>query len=229
MRELVYLSEAKLAQFLPGPRRFPFSLKAVNTPVGGAEVERNLVPGNAERLHQVEEHIARQARWYTEDGLRPGQWVQFEAPMDHRVLSDPGADLSHQPEMVVFVDAASAESIRLLLHGSAAHLVGSKRPAQQWLTSDLLGFHELAVRMARQEAAGEAEETDARADAARSGGFEFGTSRLIAKFDRPTGLETAIWMRGYARTTVVTEYEGIRYVVASPLYVEYTDPPEDAT
>lgn len=229
MRELVYLSEAKLAQFVPEPRRFPFSLKSLTTPIGGAEVERNPTPGNAERLYEIESHIATQARWYTEDGLRPGQWVQFEAPMNHRVLGGPMVDLSHEPEMVVFVDAASAESIRLLLHGSAAHLLGSKRPVQQWLTSDLLGFHELAVRIARQEAAGDAEETDARADAARSGAFEFGTSRLIAKFDRPTGLETAIWMRGYARTTVVTEYEGVRYVVASPLYVERTDPPEDST
>ncbi|WP_267880472.1 SAVMC3_10250 family protein [Streptomyces sp. LaPpAH-108] len=62
------------------------------------------------------------ADWYAAPDLRPGQWVQFEAPLRCVMLSG-----AHQ-DLVLFVDPAAGgetdRGCRLLMHGSARHLRG---------------------------------------------------------------------------------------------------------
>jgi hypothetical protein len=127
MRELVYLSDAKLRQFLPKPRRFFQAGRAkvsVTTPVGGLDVEPGSAPdeerARARRFARVVAHVERGARWFWDEGLRAGQWVAFEAPLNYLVLR------GEFEEMVLFADPAEAVEgyerawrARLVLHGSA--------------------------------------------------------------------------------------------------------------
>lgn len=61
MRELVYLSEAKLAQFLPGPRGGWHVKGSVTTPVGSVAVDPVRGPDaeRSRRLERVIEEVAR--------------------------------------------------------------------------------------------------------------------------------------------------------------------------
>ncbi|MFE0383166.1 SAVMC3_10250 family protein [Streptomyces bungoensis] len=130
MREVVYLSEGKLNEFLPEPRR---ALPAVKLRAGvsfaGINVETPAQDNARDlrrHLEEVEKEMDRQTAWYGEPGLMPGRWVQFEAPLNWVTLRGRYQDL------VLFVDPAPdsasphqpVTSRRLLLHGSARHLLG---------------------------------------------------------------------------------------------------------
>lgn len=130
VREIVYLSESKLRQFVPAPRRVPRTgALRVTTPLGGIDMDApaaSAEQGQLRHLRDVSKHVELMADWYAQPDLRPGQWVQFEAPL--RCVTLGGA---HQ-ELVLFVDPAGRgrtgsvadEDCRLLMHGSVRHLRG---------------------------------------------------------------------------------------------------------
>ncbi|WP_328468987.1 SAVMC3_10250 family protein [Streptomyces sp. NBC_00448] len=143
LSELVYLSDAKLRQFVPlARRRFSGRLKMalkVSTPLVGVDVSPAATNDERERLdhlRRVTEQIESHARWFTDAEHRPGQWIWFEAPLNDMLLDDP---FSH---MVVFLDPgdpvegydpvdASGRKVRLLMHGSAEHLLLPALPPRQ--------------------------------------------------------------------------------------------------
>jgi hypothetical protein len=92
MREFVYLSDAKLRQFVPEPRRFgrQGAIK-VATPLGGVDLEPSQDPERSrlQHLQQVMRRIDLEAEWFTEPDLRPGRWIQFEAPLNLVPLNGP--------------------------------------------------------------------------------------------------------------------------------------------
>ncbi|MGW4776790.1 SAVMC3_10250 family protein [Streptomyces filamentosus] len=133
MRDVIYLSAGKLQQFLPEPRRAPRTAGVrLSTPFGfGVDVDAQEADGEQGRmkhLRQVQKHLEETALWYEDPGLRPGTWVQFEAPM--RCVTLRGA----YRDLLLFVDSGTVSGTasgtgedagcRLLLHGSARHLLG---------------------------------------------------------------------------------------------------------
>ncbi|MFI6008655.1 SAVMC3_10250 family protein [Streptomyces sp. NPDC051243] len=252
VRELVYLSHGKLRQFLPERRlRAPRAKWQLSTPVGGVgwepealDVER----ARNERLHQVVEHVSASARWFTEGDLRAGSWVQFEAPLNYLMLRGPLA-----PDMVLFVDPPrpvegyeTGGRVRLVLHGSARHLVGSQNPVVAEpppLDMEQLGalggsiggsFGRLVLPPAASLLTNLAGEPAVTSDLPRLGDPEGwrevrtladGTCQLLTTLDGQLPAETAAWMCGFARITAVIDAppssESATYVVGTPLYVEF--------
>lgn len=240
MRELVYLSESKLAQFLPGPRGGWRVRGSVTTPVGSVDVDpvREPETERARRLERVIAQVARDARWYTEDGLRPGQWIQFEAPLNYNVL-----DQRYFRRMLVFLEPPGG-SVRLLMHGSARHLAGTPSPVRvAGSVEDMSGGGGGGesggggqssggyVHLARNVELLIGTMTSADADPSVTPpvpppSLGTATSRLVRALDARMYPEIAAWMTGYARVTVSLRDGDDRYVVASPLNVEHTEPPE---
>ena len=131
MRELIYLSDRKLQQFVAGkPRRWwsrtgaeaeldvPFVGKAkVSKPEGDHSRSPSL-----DRVIRSLEESERAARWFEDEDLSAGQWIHFESRMNFTFMKGLEA-------VVFFVDYKPDEQPnqwhdeRLLLHGSAAHLL----------------------------------------------------------------------------------------------------------
>ncbi|WP_406841228.1 SAVMC3_10250 family protein [Streptomyces sp. AHU1] len=250
VRELVYLSDGKLRQFLPERRlRAPRAKWQLSTPVGGVgwepealDVER----ARNERLHQVVRHVSVNARWFTEDGLRAGSWVQFEAPLNYLMLRG-----SLAPDMVLFVDPPrpvegyeTGGRVRLVLHGSARHLTSSQNPvvAEPPLGMEQRGalggsfggsFGRLVLTPAASLLTDLAGEPAVTSDLPRLGDpggrgvrtLADGTCQLLETLDGQLPAETAAWMCGFARITAVIDAppssESAAYVVGTPLYVEF--------
>ncbi|SDJ28339.1 hypothetical protein SAMN05192558_11473 [Actinokineospora alba] len=243
MRELVYLSDRKLEQFLPALRSmWPRPKVNIKTPVLeiGVEPTPEAERSKLKQLARVIGHIERTARWYTDPGAVAGQWVHFEAPLNYLVL-----DGGPVPGMTLFVDRAGghpeAGRSRLVLHCSGTHLRIEDRPrtvvppAGQAVepaphsgsgagaftanTIDLL----LGVLRAQPPA------TDGTSVVpAPSAGRHLpaATAELLRTIDGRTHPETAAWMAGYARITANFVGPGsVRHVIASPLYIEYALPP----
>ncbi|WP_405653695.1 SAVMC3_10250 family protein [Streptomyces sp. RK9] len=246
MRELVYLSDRKLRQFMPErPRRLVRGGWQVTTPVGGVgldpevpDVERE----RGERLRRIVRHVSATAGWFAEPGLRAGSWVQFEAPLNFRALR--GA----APGMVLFVDPPrgvegyeTGGAVRLLLHGSVEHLAGGGEPvvAEPPVLSEEVHHRspghwdcsggdwvELVTTQASLLLGSLTSQPDATSEEQAQEPVSpvtllEGTRQLLAALDRQLPVETAAWMRGYARVTAVLRGIGVHYVVATPLYVEY--------
>ncbi|NIH86517.1 SAVMC3_10250 family protein [Amycolatopsis granulosa] len=224
MRELIYVSEAKLRQLVPDLPRRPRGLRdveaQVTTPVGGIKVgkpARETEPGLAGAVAALEAS-PRAPRWFAEPGVRPGEWVHFEAPMAYGEVG--GA--------VVFldVDEAGAEyptggRLRLLLHGSRHHLVGSL-PAERdmddrWHHSMWVRFTQVLLKLTDPGQAGNA-------------GDERFLGRVVTAMDRLADrLQpefAAAWVAGYARITAVLPEDERTILVATPLYVEHVAAPE---
>ncbi|MER7740226.1 SAVMC3_10250 family protein [Streptomyces sp. NPDC096538] len=227
MQEVIYLSDRKLSQFLPGLRSaWPRQRVSVSTPFGGMEVDPSPGPASdlwGRHLLRVVRRVQESARWYTESGTRPGQWIAFEAPLNYFVLE--GAD----PSMVFFADApAAGRPVRLLLHGSREHLIAGPLPRvtdktmeSGALVRDLLGSDASAPGALL---AALSDDLGAGPDGRRPS-LVTALRGLLARIDAQTHPEMAASMRGYARvTTGFTATDGPGLLVASPLYVEYDDP-----
>lgn len=227
MRELIYVSAAKLRQLVPDLPQRERALRdveaQVNTPVGGFKVGKAAgepAPGLAEAVAALEAS-SRAPRWFAEPGVRPGQWVHFEAPMGYGRLG----------EAVLFVNAEHADDDRLLLHGSLHHMVGAPPPGPD--AHDLrhaLGPSRSWFWVGQALAALDAENPRAFADHDLTGPVS-GVARIIRGMDRLAQQlqldHTAAWMAGYARVTAVIPAHGRTILAATPLYVEHVDPPGD--
>ncbi|WP_413787813.1 SAVMC3_10250 family protein [Streptomyces platensis] len=89
MRELVYLSDRKLEQFLPSLRSAWGRPKiTLTSPFGGAEFDLAPEVERARMKHfqRVTREIESSAKWFTEGNILPGAWVAFEAPLNYVVL-----------------------------------------------------------------------------------------------------------------------------------------------
>jgi hypothetical protein len=156
--------------------------------------------------------------------------------------------------MVLFADPAEAVEgyerawrARLVLHGSARHLVSPQGPVtvepppMSVVRSGAGGGYDGGGNSAGTWFAGyvarritteaghllpalaerPAPTEDAPAPTAPVGTLALGTRQLLTALDAEVGVATAAWMRGYARVTADLTNGPGRYVVASPLYVEY--------
>ncbi|GFH33928.1 hypothetical protein SCWH03_01290 [Streptomyces pacificus] len=238
MREIVYLSESKLRQFVPEPRRVPRAgALRVTTPLGGIDMDApavNAEQGQLRHLRQVSRHIELMADWYAQPDLRPGQWVQFEAPL--RCVTLGGA---HQ-DLVLFVDRAGSGAdsaaygdCRLLMHGSVRHLRGSAPkvvdgPALEAESSDsslgtafVTRVGHVVEELTRHRDPLPLEPAPSREVVRLHRG---GVKELIdALDDEDDSINVSAMMTGYARVTGLLRGDGTtsRCVVASPLVVEY--------
>jgi hypothetical protein len=193
MRELIYLSDRKLSQFRQ-ERRHGFRVREIGVPgVGQVGVE----PNADSHLDDVIDYLSGTARWYQDEGLAFGDWIQFEATLSYTVFA--GEDF--QPALF-FVEAEGPG--RLILHGSPQHLVGSTSPPVTelpWLNvSARLGLEALLTVLTGEP----------RRD------VQF--RRLFARFGDPFDPDAAAPMTGFARITYGDRHGA---VVASPLFVAY--------
>ncbi|MET9013975.1 SAVMC3_10250 family protein [Streptomyces olivaceoviridis] len=237
MREIVYLSESKLRQFMPEPRRAPRAgALRVTTPFGGIDMDAPTTDEEQSRhLRQVYRHVELVADWYAKPGLRPGQWVQYEVPLRCVTLSGAHEDL------VLFVDPApgrdsdlaSEQGCRLLMHGSVRHLRGWNPmsidgPVLEVANSASSLGHAFVTRagqvveaLTRHRDPMAADRTASRTAPDLHGR---GVQELLhALDDDDLSLDTSALMTGYARVTGVLSGSSANRpcVVASPLIVEY--------
>ncbi|MFC8276364.1 SAVMC3_10250 family protein [Streptomyces sp. NPDC057271] len=235
-REFVYLSDGKLRQFAR-PRRFtrPGAVR-LTTPVGGVDVEASAADAEhmrMQRLREVDQHLAERARWFAEPGLRPGQWVWFEASL-HCVTLHGGYQ-----RMVLFADPAPGDEprpeeetgCRLLLHGSTRHLVGyAPATIDGPALEDIDGGSSIGTTFlttAGQAVRALSTEPDPTADGAPVPGVGLsgsGVRDLIAAIDaRHADLSASTRMCGFARVTaeLPAGESATRCLIASPLSVEY--------
>ncbi|WP_370415358.1 SAVMC3_10250 family protein [Streptomyces fradiae] len=239
MREIVYLSESKLRQFVPEPRRVPRTgALRVTTPLGGFDMDApatDLEQGQLRHLRDVSRHVELHAGWYAEPGVRPGQWVQFEAPLRCVTLGAAHKDL------VLFVDAAgqgetdreAGEDCRLLMHGSVRHLRGwtpmsvngpaleVEDSASSLGTAFVTRAGHVVEALTRHRDPLSVEQDPSPAGVRLHGR---GVQELLdALDDDGDGIDMSAMMTGYARVTGLLPgtRAGSRCVVASPLLVEY--------
>ncbi len=248
MREFVYLSNNKLRQFIPEPRKrwWPAVGKvALSLPPASVEFEP-VRPGTAHslwrRLSAVEAQVEIAAKWYEHPSVAAGEWITFDLPLMY-ALHDP---------LVLFVDTLNPKDVRqtrLLLHGSAS----SMRP-ELWedatqgndvlprgvsetsfvhvleATFQSLNFVADPLRYAAEQQPGSGDR------------LRRSVARTITSLDNALSTASAGWMRGFARVSASFPAEhpdetaselasGIpsvpgRVVVASPLYVERTLRPQ---
>lgn len=235
MREFVYLSDTKLRQFISEPRRFsPRATVKFITPFGGVDLEPGPDPvrSRLQHLKQVIRQVERTARWFTEPGLFAGEWVQFEAPLNHLVLDGGFRDMLLFVDPPVPVDGyPSAGRVRLLMHGSARHLLllhqpgpGEESRAPEDVTelppSSESGYGASYTRLVARDGgalppvpglrpaphdpavAGQLPADGATATPVTAAqSMALGTQVLLAAIDPRLSPETAVWMRGYARMT----------------------------
>jgi hypothetical protein len=246
VRELVYLSDSKLEQFLPELRSFwPRPKVNIKSPILeiGMEPTDDAEKKRLKHLARVLAEIERSARWFTEPDITTGQWVHFEAPVNYLTVN-----IDHQ-DVVFFADRGTASkdyptggAVRLLLHCSAKHLITGRapvrvsRPAGElvevydihesasrggWFTIDTVEHLLQKLRYYPQPA-----DTRRAELLERTPRLPGAISRLLRAIDGRVFPETAAWMAGYARISANLTDGDKRYVVASPLYVEYATPPQ---
>jgi uncharacterized protein DUF7019 len=218
MRELVYLSERKLAAFRPSsPRRRRPGLRGEIGVPGIAKVGADLPAAQADgaSLDDVLAYLTEtpgKLRWYTEDGLRPGQWIQFEAHLGHVTLYQPGLHAT------LFTDLGGDEPGKLLLHGSPEHLTGEVQvPSRRVRSGTRPTFvQELLGELMRADG-------DAELEPHQPDYYAVGMGELNRYLRRNVEPRTATWLGGVARITLDTADLGI--VIASPLHIEYVSAP----
>ncbi|MBC6448093.1 hypothetical protein GPZ80_13035 [Actinokineospora sp. HBU206404] len=186
-------------------------------------------------MARVIAHIERTARWYDDPAAVAGHWVHFEAPLNYLVL-----DGGPVPGMTLFVDRATQPgSTRLILHCSSNHLRIEGRaqavapPAGHTVeTADSGGSGAGAITnnidlliglLSAQPSASDGHVVAPNHYAGRH--LPGATIDLLRTIDGRTHPETAAWMAGYARVTANFVVGTTRYVIASPLYIEYAPPP----
>lgn len=254
MRELIYLSQRKLEQFQIDRRGGVGLVKriremGIKAPLGMGEVKVGLGDEVANRYPQLARVLKeldrsdRAPRWYEEDGLKPGDWVQFEAPLNFFFLGREGWRREWM-RVLMFLQPppvhAGHGGVRLVLHGAPVHLLGASQsePQSTWLSPSfgLRFFRAMEEFLADQV-------TTAPSPEDRKDWY---LTQAVEELDREHRATTASWMAGYARVTMQPttsrsprstnvvprgEQHSARQqlLIASPLYVEYvSDPNRDS-
>jgi hypothetical protein len=236
MRELIYLSEHKLQQFMTdkssswrtkvrmeGDIKFP-GIGGVK--VGPADaIQGKRTDSDLGKVIAEIESSSRAAGWFADRESRPGQWVYFEAPLSFTAIG----------HLVIFLDLGkptdsypTGGSVRLVLHGSVIHLVGSTSVGEIPPTAfGLSRFYRMMRELDPYLAAEEAKLDGSTAPAGENKSPSSIISKVIDMIDQSIYPEhTAAWMAGYARITAkLPTTSDADVVVATPLYVEYTAEP----
>ncbi|MEU2135249.1 SAVMC3_10250 family protein [Streptomyces sp. NPDC018352] len=157
MRELIYLSERKLAQFRedgsPRRRRWGRRLSELGAtaPLGLGELQFALTDApqghpNLERVLRHLESLTPKPAEYFVASPDAGQWVKFKTRMNYQLVrpttddwGDNGEPIEHPtgPAAVVFwephsrYEPWSGAKPRLVLHGSPEHLLGLAAPTPE--------------------------------------------------------------------------------------------------
>jgi hypothetical protein len=233
MRELVYLSQAKLAQFLP--QKPPWWARLgrsgrleVSTPVGSVALESGepVAVAPTSNLEAVIAEVEANAKWFADPEVAPGEWVHFDLPMNYTIVSSLRMESRVLRPIItdgtagplLFLDAKSAEAAtRLLLHGSRTHLLGHSPPAPEVEVAieRSSSMDRFLAEWLRQAQSDPFSTSQGRIYISRA------MRLLVGGLDRQLGNETASWMAGFARVTTLAN--GI--VGATPLYVERVSPP----
>ncbi|MFH8293023.1 SAVMC3_10250 family protein [Streptomyces sp. NPDC018059] len=218
MRELLYLSDSKIQQFVPSLRTLWNRPDiAVTSPFGG--IAFNGAP-DARRtkfhhLARVVKRIERSARWFTEP-VQPGAWVAFEAPMNYFTLGAPFGGIllfSDIPRATEYYP--SGGRVRLILHGSSRHLLISRPavevnpPGEQQIDAVFGGssgddFEILVSNLDLLQEALHSRGVDPpaeRIEFRRTHALRQAALQLVTALDAASHQETAAMMVGYARVT----------------------------
>jgi hypothetical protein len=235
VRELVYLSDRKIAQFMPALRqlqRWP----RISARIPG--IDLSWEPSADERhrqLTQVVAQIERTAVWFADPAARPGQWLQFEAPLNCVTVFGI-LFLTNPPTQ----DDPAIGATRLLLHGSAEHSWTGLRPANvpapQAMTEvaprpdgsaqTLFTVDSVAVLLRLLSAQRPPADGPDPLAAPAGTNLAAASTALLAALDARTYPETATWMTGFARLTARVDADPATHILASPLYIEYAPPPD---
>ncbi|MFD8698768.1 SAVMC3_10250 family protein [Kitasatospora purpeofusca] len=234
-QEVVYLSQGKLDQFLPRPRRprLP-SLKAnISTPLGGINLEASAPDEKrklTQQLRQVEKQLAKSARSFTTPDLHPGEWVEFTTALRWVTLRGDYRDL------VLFVGsnagpASFAEPLlqrRLLMHGSTRHLRGyPAAPVDGPDLNQLEGWSSAGTMVVTNAGKLVQAMVDAESEGSTAAHMPIGSGvrDLLHALDANNGeIDTAAKVNGYARVSGVLPATATtpECLIASPLIVRYS-------
>lgn len=235
MRELIFLSQGKLSQFqhdTPGwwrqiqelGLRAPFNLGEIRF------AHSNQMASRRPSLARVLRHInnsTRPPKWFTDEGLQPGDWIQFEAPLNYKYFEKGkglGRQIRQKYSAILFWDVQLADTTcspaRLLLHGSPENLVDR-----------------VFIENAQRPIGGKIGPSSPPGILSLLGEPRM-LGHILGMLSESMPAETASWMSGYARVTMNAQVPRdpsedhfknpcivSRVVVASPLYVEYVTAP----
>jgi hypothetical protein len=247
MRELVYLSDRKLAAFLPDPppwwrrlgQRATFEIATPVATVGiGAQPAPTADAARLSRFSATVAEIERTARWFAEPGLEIGQWVQFEARMAWTVASfgfeieldylagagEPaGGPRRGGTGIAMFVDVEEDDP-RLVLHGSPQHLMehAAANSEVTWGHAPI-GSAPSTLRRFIDSATRNALDKPETGPRRATVGNDLLRAMTQLRETRQLAPSTGEWLGGYARLT--DRYDDI--VCATPLYVQRMPPPQN--
>jgi hypothetical protein len=239
--EYVYLSNDKVREFLPSEQSWwsRIRTKKFGGKAGGAGVEVSLEfePSEAAashaRLEKIRDHISEVGRWYQEDDLTSGEWVFFEGRIGYQALEE-GA--------VLFCESGglTAGNNRIVLHGSAANLVGRTVTAAAPTSVPAGGFSDpggaasvLEAAIGRTTALEVAERlfwrqfTDPKKPFASRDSLDRHVKTLFTQVACTDSFRNhAPFLVGCARITTVVKPSSLPFgvVVASPLFVRRARP-----
>jgi hypothetical protein len=212
----------------------------VKTPLGGVRIGKTAKPPKPSLAAAIAalESSTRAPKWFADPAVRPGQWVHFEAPLSYGVTRDRASVFFVDPNEPS-VGYPTGGSLRLLLHGTATYLLGSSDiPLNVVKSNSRWNVETLVELVGEQQDKGNqlddsaAFDTGGPSEEHRSNHNEL---RAVTSLSTSLGTDhTAAWMAGYARITAV--FPGQRHendraatvLAATPLYVEYVDPPDDS-
>lgn len=255
----MYLSDRLLRQFAPTHESWwnRIRLKKLTGSVGasstsiGFESERPTENLPISDLARVVNHIQESALWYSDDGVYPGGWIFFDAPMSRWVLGGPstvGATIFFD---VVPMGQQAFGRRRIFLQAATENLVGRPNSQAPPLQPDIqpgggtLSIHAAIAESSDMEmwGSGQLMAIGLELDDLMSvqAGFNQALDRrnnrtaatsaidwLINEVaDDPYSVRQAGWMAGCARTLAVhyLPRSQCEVVVATPLYLERVPPP----
>jgi hypothetical protein len=236
VRELVYLSEAKLRQFQDDRRGWFSRVKEAGFkgPFGIGEAKIALSEGDTDRRPSLSrvlrnlEKSGRAPRWFEEDDITPGEWVSFEARLCFEVFQPRGGQSAG---LVIFVQPQDDEGVprRLLLHGASQHVISINSPRSGVEITHEQAMSLPVIRLLVIRAQRALDELDGRTE--REFPDHYGPNeRSIVTLDSRIAHnadQNAARMAGIARVSGIITFGPKRLVVASPLYVEYASKPTE--
>ncbi|WP_268747414.1 SAVMC3_10250 family protein [Amycolatopsis rifamycinica] len=241
--EYVYLSHAKLAEFLPVEQRWWSRIRAkkfaAKAGAAGAEVSLEFEPVEAAastaRLEKIRDHIGEAGRWFEEPGLTPGEWVFFEGRIGYQALEGGAVLFCQSGEL-------KPSGNRIVLHGTAAHLMSTTAAATPLSSVPPGGYSNqggavavLAAALGRPEKLEVAERQFWRRFTGNAPEHPFAGPGSLTRHVETLFEEVACtdWFRTYspflvgcARVSAVVESSSLPFdvVVASPLFVRRARP-----
>jgi len=249
MRELVYLSERKLSQFLLDPDRWWNSITGISaTPIGGIQLKNNQT-NLSNKLNAIIKHL-KAAKRFDDPTVKVGDWIIFLAALRPFLFS------GETETPVVFVEPPGHDrKARLLLHGSERHLVGhTVRPFNPEFTEKdhvpiqglyewsgaisfasfvrriMVGIPERASYYNSIDSPKKAKELEQKINQYSS--YEGFWPQLHGLYDELDILsrdaspsEPFRWMSGHARITAKSNGR-VSIILASPLYIQYASAPQ---